>query len=324
MPPLSTSHRRNTRWSRHLPFCAAAVDGCISARSFRICPLEPDRSSDLADGTEPDAVSPGTRGRRVHPLPPPPVGARASRRPTDLTRRCPAGCIRRTADRRSRHVAPGRQWIWEARYGPTGSRGPHPRCHRRGRSNAGRPAAYAGRPYCTCRPRQRRPSRCLGVLRRRPARSFDSWDLEACANTVGCALAEWGGLDGVVVRTGVAAFGAAGEVDDAAAEHVTVVNALSPMLLLRAASDQVSEGGILAVVTGAVAVTAPARMGDCVAAQATWASWLTALRPVRSRRRVAVPEISLAYVNTGLAPRAAVARGTSCRGGCGVMSSGRE
>ncbi|WP_234476641.1 SDR family NAD(P)-dependent oxidoreductase [Streptomyces sp. MBT65] len=137
-------------------------------------------------------------------------------------------------------------------------------------------------------------------------------------------MAEWGGLDGVVVRTGVAAFGAAGEVDDAAAEHVTVVNALSPMLLLRAASDQVSEGGILAVVTGAVAVTAPARMGDCVAAQATWASWLTALRPVRSRRRVAVPEISLAYVNTGLAPRAAVARGTSCRGGCGVMSSGRE
>ncbi|MFE2422682.1 SDR family NAD(P)-dependent oxidoreductase [Streptomyces hokutonensis] len=147
-----------------------------------------------------------------------------------------------------------------------------------------------------------------------PARIFDAWGLEACAKTVGCALAERGGLDGVVVRTGVAAFGAAGEVDDAVAEHVTALNALAPMPLLHTAWDQVSEGGILAVVTGVVAETVPARPGDCAAVQATWASWLTALRPSQSRRRVAVPEISLVYVNTGLAPRAVVVKHRRCPG----------
>ncbi|MFB7335715.1 SDR family oxidoreductase [Streptomyces adustus] len=40
-----------------------------------------------------------------------------------------------------------------------------------------------------------------------PARTFDAWDADSCAKTVDWAAAELGGLDGVVVCVGVAAFG---------------------------------------------------------------------------------------------------------------------
>ncbi|TQJ85554.1 SDR family NAD(P)-dependent oxidoreductase [Streptomyces sp. SLBN-31] len=50
-----------------------------------------------------------------------------------------------------------------------------------------------------------------------PARAFEAWDADSCAKTVDWAAAELGGLDGVVVCVGVAAFGPAGEVEDAVA-----------------------------------------------------------------------------------------------------------
>ncbi|MFD8304989.1 hypothetical protein ACFV29_21985 [Streptomyces sp. NPDC059690] len=41
-------------------------------------------------------------------------------------------------------------------------------------------------------------------------------------------MAELGGLDGVVVRIGVAAFGPADDVEDAVSAHLMAVNALCP------------------------------------------------------------------------------------------------
>ncbi|AYC36188.1 SDR family NAD(P)-dependent oxidoreductase [Streptomyces griseorubiginosus] len=141
---------------------------------------------------------------------------------------------------------------------------------------------------------------CAGA----PARTFDAWDLDACAQTVDWASSELGGLDGVVVCVGVAAFGPATDVSDAVAEHLTAVNALAPMAFLRAAAPRLDAGGVLAAVTGVVAEAAPARMADYAAAKAALAAWLTAVRREQRRRGVSVLEINLPHMDTDFAHRA--------------------
>ncbi|MER7760715.1 SDR family oxidoreductase [Streptomyces sp. NPDC097619] len=141
-----------------------------------------------------------------------------------------------------------------------------------------------------------------------PARAFDAWDTASCATTVDWAEAELGGLDGVVTCLGVAAFGPAGEVEDAVAEHLMAVNALAPMAFLRAAAGRLPEGGVLAAVTGIVAEAAPARMADYAAAKAALATWVTAVRREQRRRGVTVLEINLPHMDTGFAGRAVVGR----------------
>ncbi|MEU5891502.1 SDR family oxidoreductase [Streptomyces sp. NPDC047461] len=137
-----------------------------------------------------------------------------------------------------------------------------------------------------------------------PARTFDAWDLDRCALTVHWAETELGGLDGVVVCLGVAAFGPAPEISDAVAEHLTAVNALAPMAFLRAAAPRIGEGGALAAVTGVVAEAAPAGMADYAAAKAALATWLTAVRREQRRSGVSVLEINLPHMDTGFAQRA--------------------
>ncbi|MFI6654792.1 SDR family NAD(P)-dependent oxidoreductase [Streptomyces sp. NPDC050523] len=137
-----------------------------------------------------------------------------------------------------------------------------------------------------------------------PVRTFDAWDLGSCGRTVEWAAAELGGLDGVVVCVGVAAFGPACEVDEAVSEHLATVNALAPMAFLRAATAHVSRGGVLAAVTGIVAEAAPAGMADYAAAKAALATWLTAVRRERRRDGVAVLDVNLPHMETGFAHRA--------------------
>ncbi|MFF5497662.1 SDR family NAD(P)-dependent oxidoreductase [Streptomyces aquilus] len=141
---------------------------------------------------------------------------------------------------------------------------------------------------------------CAGA----PAMTFDAWDLDACAQTVDWASGELGGLDGVLVSVGVAAFGPAPDVSDAVAEHLAAVNALAPMSFLRAAAPRLGAGGVLAAVTGVVAEAAPARMADYAAAKAALAAWLTAVRREQRRRGVSVLEINLPHMDTGFAGRA--------------------
>lgn len=149
-------------------------------------------------------------------------------------------------------------------------------------------------------------TRVSAACEQAPTCTFDAWDVDSCAKTVDWAAAELGGLDGVVVSVGVAAFGPVGEVEDAVSEHLMAVNALAPMAFLRAAADRVSEGGVLAAVTGIVAEAAPARMADYAAAKAALATWLTAVRREQRRRGVTVLEINLPHMDTGFAARAVV------------------
>ncbi|MFD9367896.1 SDR family oxidoreductase, partial [Streptomyces sp. NPDC060020] len=79
-----------------------------------------------------------------------------------------------------------------------------------------------------------------------PTRRLDAYDLDACAGAGPWARAKLGGLDGVLVTIGVAGFGPAVQVPNAAAEHLMTVNALCPMAVLRGAVPAVRDGGFLA------------------------------------------------------------------------------
>jgi NAD(P)-dependent dehydrogenase (short-subunit alcohol dehydrogenase family) len=137
-----------------------------------------------------------------------------------------------------------------------------------------------------------------------PARAFDAYDLEECARTVNWAAGELGGLVGVVVCVGGAAFGPAESVSDAVAEHLFTVNAMAPMAFLRAALPLVRPGGVIAAITGVVADSPQAGMADYSASKAALSAWLRAVRREQRASGITVLEIRLPHVETGFAGRA--------------------
>ena len=76
------------------------------------------------------------------------------------------------------------------------------------------------------------------------------------AAAIETAAGDLGGLDGLVVATGVAAFGPAVDEDDAIVDELFAVNALGPMAAVRAAAKLMDDGGSIAVLS-AVLVDVP-------------------------------------------------------------------
>ncbi|MFD9722351.1 SDR family NAD(P)-dependent oxidoreductase [Streptomyces sp. NPDC059072] len=139
-----------------------------------------------------------------------------------------------------------------------------------------------------------------------PTRVLDAYDLDTCTASGPWALSALGGLDGVLVTIGVAGFGPAATVPNAAAEHLMTVNALCPMAVLRGAVPAVRDGGFLAAVTGAIVNAPLTGTADYAASKAALACWLGVLaREVRTRR-VAVVDARLPHLDTGFASRAVV------------------
>ncbi|MFD9850106.1 SDR family NAD(P)-dependent oxidoreductase [Streptomyces parvus] len=147
-----------------------------------------------------------------------------------------------------------------------------------------------------------------GVLGEVPARHFDAYDLNACADTVTWGHEALNGLDAVVVCVGVAGFGPAETVGDAVAEHLVTVNALAPMAFLRAALPLLPRGGAVAAVTGIVVDATPAGMADYTASKAALAFWLSSVRREQRRKGVNVLDLRLDHVESGFAQRAVVGR----------------
>lgn len=75
------------------------------------------------------------------------------------------------------------------------------------------------------------------------------------------AAAALGGLDLLVIASGIAAFGRAADTDDAVTEELFAVNALGPMALCRAALAHFTEGGAIAVLSAILADTPHRRDG---------------------------------------------------------------
>lgn len=133
---------------------------------------------------------------------------------------------------------------------------------------------------------------------------LDLVDVEACRTTVEAAASALGGLDAVVVASGVAAFGPSAEDDDAIVEELFAVNALGPMAVLRAAAPRIEPGGTLVVLTAVLADVPTAGMAAYSASKAALSAYLTAVRRELRRSRVTVFDVRPPHLETGLADRA--------------------
>jgi short-subunit dehydrogenase len=138
----------------------------------------------------------------------------------------------------------------------------------------------------------------------RASHALDLVDHDEAATVVHRAAEELGGLDAVVIATGVAAFGPAADEDEAVVEELFEVNALGPMAVLRAALPHVADGGAIAVLTGVIAELPLAGMAGYAASKAAMASWLGSLRRELRRRKIAVMDARLPHMDTGLVDRA--------------------
>ncbi|MFE6226002.1 SDR family NAD(P)-dependent oxidoreductase [Streptomyces sp. NPDC057854] len=164
--------------------------------------------------------------------------------------------------------------------------------HRRGAS-----VALAGRDAGRLTERSRQAGAC-------PRRVFDAYDLDGCEGLAAWAAGSLGGLDRVVVAVGVAGFGRAEDVGEAAAEHLMTVNALAPMAAVRGALPLLAAGGVVAVVTGAVVDAPPRGMADYAAAKAALATWLEVVGREQRARGVRVLDVRMPHLDGGFAARA--------------------
>lgn len=137
-----------------------------------------------------------------------------------------------------------------------------------------------------------------------PTLRFDALDLDRCAVVVERAAEALGGLDLLVGATGVAAFGAAEEVDDLVTEQLFTVNAMAPMAMVRAAVPAMAGRGTVVVLSAILADLPTAGMAAYSASKAALSAWLTALRLEQRRRGITVFDVRPPHVDTGLAERA--------------------
>ena len=131
--------------------------------------------------------------------------------------------------------------------------------------------------------------------------TLDVVDVEACAAAVRSAAEQLGGLDGLVVASGVPAFGPALETEPAVAEELFAVNTLGPMALVRAAGP-VLDGGVVAVISAILADLPTNQMADYSASKAALSAWLGVVRR-ENRRRFRVLDVRPPHLDTGLSER---------------------
>ncbi|WP_341925837.1 SDR family oxidoreductase [Nocardioides psychrotolerans] len=131
--------------------------------------------------------------------------------------------------------------------------------------------------------------------------TLDVVDVEACAAAVDAAAADLGGLDGIVVATGVPAFGPAMDTDPAVAEELFAVNTLGPMALVRAASRHL-DGGVVVVLSAILADLPTNQMAEYSASKSALSAWLGVVRR-ENRRRFHVVDVRPPHLDTGLSDR---------------------
>ncbi|MCL7428025.1 SDR family oxidoreductase [Streptomyces sp. YS415] len=149
-----------------------------------------------------------------------------------------------------------------------------------------------------------RLSRITGAHPGVPTVLFDAYDPASCARAVRVAAGELGGLDAVVTAFGTVAFGTADKVGDEVAEHLMAVNFLAPAAFFRAALDVLSEGSVIAALTGVVAERPQPGMADYSASKAALGAWLDAVRREARGSGIRVLDIRPGHLNTGFADRA--------------------
>jgi len=136
-----------------------------------------------------------------------------------------------------------------------------------------------------------------------PAVAFGARDPGSCRQAVRDAAERLGGLDGLVVAVGAAAFGPAQELDDDVARALFEVNVLGPMALVGETLRHVPEGGAVVVLSAVVADFPTADMAAYSAAKAALSAYLAATRRERRRSRTQVLDVRPPHMETGFSER---------------------
>ncbi len=134
--------------------------------------------------------------------------------------------------------------------------------------------------------------------------ALDIRDSTAGETLVRTVLERHGRLDGVVIASGIVAFGDLSDTDDVVGEELMLTNALGPLWLARRVLDALADRqGFLVAITGVVAQQPQPGMASYTASKAALSAGLDAIRREFRRRKVAVIEISPPHTETGLATR---------------------
>lgn len=136
--------------------------------------------------------------------------------------------------------------------------------------------------------------------------TFDAVDPTSCRDVVDAAAQTLGGLDLLVVATGVAGFGPATSTDDVVVEELFAVNVLGPIALVSAAAAHLADGrdGATAVVLSAILADLPTNeMAAYSATKSALSAWLEVVRR-EERRRFHVIDVRPPHLDTGLETRA--------------------
>ncbi|MFF3020696.1 SDR family NAD(P)-dependent oxidoreductase [Streptomyces sp. NPDC057939] len=147
---------------------------------------------------------------------------------------------------------------------------------------------------------------------------FDAYDLDGCGRLAQWAGGELGGLDALLVAIGVAGFGRAAEVPEAACEHLFTINALAPIAVVRGSLTVLPAGGRAVVVTGEIVDRPAMGMADYAAAKSALATWLRVAGREARRDRITVTDVRLPHLDTQFAQRSVVGRPPSLGPGIGL------
>jgi short-subunit dehydrogenase len=137
-----------------------------------------------------------------------------------------------------------------------------------------------------------------------PSVRLDILDADSCTAAITAAVDRLGGLDGLVISTGVVAFGRAGELDRQVEAEVMRVNALGPISLIAAALPHLEAGGALVGLSAVVAEYPTAGMAAYSASKAALSSYLSAVRRERRRDLAVVLDVRPGHMETGFPERA--------------------
>ncbi|MFN3256787.1 MAG: SDR family NAD(P)-dependent oxidoreductase [Ilumatobacter sp.] len=132
----------------------------------------------------------------------------------------------------------------------------------------------------------------------------DVRDASAGEAIVEFATATHGRLDGVIVASGIVAFGAVDDTDDITVEELFLTNSMGPMWLANRVGASLAESqGFFVNISGVVAAAPMPGMAAYSASKAAAAAALESLRKEWRRSKVQVLDVQPPHTETGLATR---------------------
>ena len=143
-----------------------------------------------------------------------------------------------------------------------------------------------------------------GLISGSAAIRADVRDSATAEKLIDGATSHAGRLDGVIIASGVVAFGELAVVDPVTIEELFLTNAIAPLWVIQRALEPLTEtSGFIAAISGVVAERALPNMAAYCGSKAALTSSLTAVAIEAKRRKVSVIDVRPPHTETGLATR---------------------